>query len=91
MCRVGQNCIYTPYLTVYLVISLPTIPYIHRIYMVLANPNHVALWLKVTGKGTAESRPRRTGRFALRERRHTGLFDAFSALLVFRTTLKPAS
>jgi len=35
--RVGQNRIYTPYLTVYLVISLPTIPYIHRIYMVLAN------------------------------------------------------
>jgi len=40
MIRVGQNCIYTPYMTVYLVISLPKIPYIHRIYMVLANPNH---------------------------------------------------
>jgi len=26
------------YMTVYLVISLPKIPYIHRIYMVLANP-----------------------------------------------------
>ena len=36
--RVGQNRIYTPYMTVYLVISLPKIPYIHRIYMVLANP-----------------------------------------------------
>jgi len=38
MPRVGQNRIYTPYMTVYLVISLPKIPYIHRIYMVLANP-----------------------------------------------------
>jgi hypothetical protein len=38
-CRVGQNLVYTPYMTVYLMISLPTIPYIHRIYMVLANPN----------------------------------------------------
>ena len=28
-------------MTVYLVISLPKIPYIHRIYMVLANPTHV--------------------------------------------------
>jgi len=38
MTRVGQNRIYTPYMTVYLVISLPKIQYIHRIYMVLANP-----------------------------------------------------
>jgi hypothetical protein len=38
--RVGQNHIYTPYMTEYLVISLPKIPYIYRIYMVLANPNH---------------------------------------------------
>ena len=44
LCRVGQNRIYTPYMTVFLVISLPKIPkipYIHRIYMVLANPNLV--------------------------------------------------
>jgi len=34
--RVGQDRIYTPYMTVYLVISQPDIPYIHRIYMVLA-------------------------------------------------------
>ena len=27
-------------MTVYLVISLPKIPYIHRIYMFLANPNY---------------------------------------------------
>jgi hypothetical protein len=36
--RVGQNRIYTPYMTVCLVITLHKIPYIHRIYMVLANP-----------------------------------------------------
>jgi hypothetical protein len=36
--RVGQNRIYTSYMTVYLAISLPKIPYMHRIYMVLANP-----------------------------------------------------
>jgi len=30
--------IYTPYMTVHLVIFLPKIPYVHRIYMVLANP-----------------------------------------------------
>jgi len=41
MCRVGQNRIYTPYIIVYLVVSLPKIPYIHRIYMVLVNPNNV--------------------------------------------------
>ena len=40
MIRVGQNRIYTPYMTVYLVISLPKMPYINRIYiyMVLVNP-----------------------------------------------------
>ena len=38
LCRVGQNRIYTPYMTVCLMISLPKIPCIHRIYMVLANP-----------------------------------------------------
>ena len=42
--RVGQNRIYTPYMTVYLVISLPKIPYIHRIYMVLANPSYTQLY-----------------------------------------------
>ena len=36
--RVGQNRIYTPYMTVYLVIYLPGISYMHRIYIVLANP-----------------------------------------------------
>jgi len=38
---VGQNHIYTLYMTVYLVVSLPRIPYIHRIYMVLANPIYI--------------------------------------------------
>jgi hypothetical protein len=33
----GQNRIYTPYMTVYFVISLPKVPYIHRICMALAN------------------------------------------------------
>jgi hypothetical protein len=41
ICRVGHNRIYTPYMTVYLVISLPKLPYIHRIYMVLANPSYL--------------------------------------------------
>jgi len=41
ICRVGQNRIYTPYTTVYFVFFLPKIPYIHRIYMVLAT---LAIW-----------------------------------------------
>jgi len=39
--RVGQNRIYTPYMTVYLVISLPKLPYVNRIYMALANPTDI--------------------------------------------------
>ena len=39
--RVGQNQIYTPYLTVHLVIFLPRIPCVHRKYMVQANPTDV--------------------------------------------------
>jgi hypothetical protein len=31
VCRVGQNRIHTAYITVYLMESLPKIPYIHRI------------------------------------------------------------
>jgi len=42
--RVGQDriyiYIYTPYMTVHCVLSLPEIPYIHRVYMVLANPRY---------------------------------------------------
>jgi len=40
-CRVGQNRKYAPYMTVHLVISLPKLPYIDRIYMVMANPTHL--------------------------------------------------
>jgi len=36
--RVGQNRIYTYIVTLHLVMSKPKIPYVHRIYMVLANP-----------------------------------------------------
>jgi hypothetical protein len=38
--------IYTPYMTVCLVISLPKIEYIHRIHMVMANPNPVSYVLR---------------------------------------------
>jgi hypothetical protein len=55
MCRVGQNHIYAPHMTVYLVISLPKIPCIHRIYMLMANPTYVhdtrfAVWLRWRGQ-----------------------------------------
>jgi hypothetical protein len=33
MTRVGQNRIYTPYMTVRMVISLLKIPYVHRIHV----------------------------------------------------------
>jgi|AntDeeMinimDraft_5_1070356.scaffolds.fasta_scaffold67573_1 hypothetical protein len=39
--RIGQNRIYTYIYTVYLVIPKPKIPYVHRTYMVLANPRHI--------------------------------------------------
>jgi len=39
--RVGQNRIFTPYMTVYLVISLPKILHTHRIYTVPANPTYI--------------------------------------------------
>jgi len=40
----NQNRIYTPYMTVYLVISLPKISYLHCTHMVLANPTNMALY-----------------------------------------------
>jgi hypothetical protein len=43
--RVGQNRICTYIYTVYLVISKPKIPYVHRIYMVLANSRHIRMTL----------------------------------------------
>jgi len=52
MCRVGQNRINTPHMTVHLLISLPQIPYVHRIYnvivIVLASSNHVPRHLNTT-------------------------------------------
>jgi hypothetical protein len=44
MCRVGQNRIYAPYMTVYLVISMPNTAYRYTpyIYMVLGNPSYVS-------------------------------------------------
>jgi hypothetical protein len=33
VCRVGQDRIYTPYMTVFFMISLPKEPYINRIYI----------------------------------------------------------
>jgi hypothetical protein len=41
ICRVGQNRMYRPFMTVCLVMYLPGIPYIHRVYMALANPAHL--------------------------------------------------
>jgi len=38
--RIVHNRMYTPYLTVFLVISLPKIPYTHRIYMALVNSTY---------------------------------------------------
>jgi hypothetical protein len=40
VCRVGQNRIYTPYMTVYLVDSLQKIPYMHRIYIYI----YIYIW-----------------------------------------------
>jgi len=42
---VGQNRIYTPYMTVYLVDFLPKIPYIQGIFMVLANLIYLVIFL----------------------------------------------
>ena len=56
MCRVGQNRVYTPYMTVCIVISLPK----YRIYivytymcMVLAIPTYVfvSVWCGEEGRG----------------------------------------
>jgi hypothetical protein len=40
MSKVSQDRIHTLYMTVCLVIFLPKLPEIHRIYGVLANPTH---------------------------------------------------
>ena len=64
MCRVGQNHlyvhIYTPYMTVYLVISLPKLRYIHRIYIwfwpiLLTSGNLMLLSQRLRQPGVAAS------------------------------------
>ena len=40
----SARTIYTPYITVYLMVFLPKLPYIYRIYMVLANSMYIWLW-----------------------------------------------
>jgi len=52
MYRVGQNRIYTLYMTVFLVIFLPKILYILRIYMVLANPIYVRCTYGILGRNS---------------------------------------
>jgi len=59
--RVGQNRIYTPYMTVYLVISLPNIPYIHRIYMVLANSTYAVSYGIIAFSSTLMDFRRKSG------------------------------
>jgi len=62
---VGQNRIYAPYMTVYLIESLPKTPYIHRIYMVLVNPRRkrstIYYILVCTGARIASSAHRAMG------------------------------
>jgi hypothetical protein len=47
MCRVGQSRMYTPYMTVYLVISLPEIPYIAPNKYGSGQPYVCVTWLRV--------------------------------------------
>ena len=52
ICKVGQDRIYTPYMTVCLIKSLQNMPYIHRIYMVLASPTNMPRYtLCIYGSG----------------------------------------
>jgi hypothetical protein len=51
--RVGQNRIYTPYMTVHLVISLSKVPCIHHIFMVLDNPRNNACSEALSWRPTA--------------------------------------
>ena len=51
--RVGMNCIYTPYMIVCMVISLPKIPYIYRIYQgTSGNMKHLRFSLNIYLCGT---------------------------------------
>jgi len=51
--RLGQDRIYTPYITVYCVLSLPKITYIHCTYMVLANPSQTTIFDFLTPQSSA--------------------------------------
>jgi hypothetical protein len=53
--RVGQNGIYTPYMTIYLVISLPKKTYIYRVYMWFWPTLHTPLHF--TGSPTSPHSP----------------------------------
>ena len=55
--RVGQNPIYTMCTAVYFK-NLPTIPYIHRIYMILAKPNNmIPVYDRYTIKQASHAEP----------------------------------
>jgi hypothetical protein len=56
ICRFGQNHVYAPYMTVYLVVSLPKTPYIHHIYRVLANPTYMyTVYARMYGTSPAKN------------------------------------
>ena len=56
--RVGQNRMYTPYMTVNLVISLTKVPYVDRIYMVLANPTYFGTYESMKTKAQEQKNER---------------------------------
>ena len=62
--RVGQDRIYTPYMDINLMISLPELPYIYRTYMVLANPT----------QDTCTHRNVRTHAHPHKTREHTAMY-----------------
>jgi len=55
MRRVGQNRVYAPYMTEYLVISLSQIPYIHRIYIGFWPTLYMRFWPTLYKKDCALS------------------------------------
>ena len=56
--RVGQNRIFRYIYTVYLVISKPEIPYVHRIYMVRANSTHIRCTYDIFQRGLSGQKPK---------------------------------
>jgi hypothetical protein len=47
MCRVGQNRIFIPYMTVCSVISLPKMPNIHHIYMCVCKYIYIYIYIYI--------------------------------------------